>query len=61
MENEQNMPFQSEGGCVLDFSKMFSMILKPNLFNYFLKFFTLNKFYRLWDSAVVAFEIIQNE
>jgi hypothetical protein len=23
--------------------------------------FTLNKFYRFWDSAFVAFEIVQNE
>ncbi len=36
MENEQDMPFQSEGGCVLDFSKMFSKILKLKFFNYFL-------------------------
>jgi hypothetical protein len=27
----------------------------------FFWFFTLKKFYRFWDSAFVAFEIVQNE
>jgi hypothetical protein len=37
MGNEQDMPFQSENGCILIFFIMFNMILKLKLFNYFFK------------------------
>jgi hypothetical protein len=62
MINEQDMPFQSEEGYTLAFSKMLGMILKFKLFNLFVFcLFTLNKFYTSWDSASVAFDIFQNE
>jgi hypothetical protein len=35
MENEQDMPFQSEGGCALDFFISVQYDLKLKLFNYF--------------------------
>ncbi len=61
MENEQDMPFQSEGGCVLDFFINVQYDLKLKFFNYYFWLFTLNKFYKFWDSTFVAFEVVQNE
>jgi hypothetical protein len=62
MENEQNMPFQSEGGCPLNFFINVQYDLKLQLFNYcFFLLFTLKFFYRFWYNAFVAFEIVQNE
>ncbi len=62
MENEQDMAFQNEGGCALDFfisvQYDFEALVPELLFSWL---FTLNKFYRFWDSAFVAFEIVQNE
>jgi hypothetical protein len=62
MENEQDMPFQSEGGCVLDFFINVQYDFETYAFQLlFFLFFTLNKFYKFWESAFVAFEIVQNE
>jgi hypothetical protein len=56
------MPFQSEGGCVLDFFISVQYDFEASTFQLFLFLIcTLNKFYRFWDSACVAFEIVQNE
>jgi hypothetical protein len=56
------MPFQNEGGCALDFfisvQYDFETLALQLLFFWFL---ILNKFYRFWNSAFVAFEIVQNE
>jgi hypothetical protein len=56
------MPFQNEGGCALDFFINVQFDFEASALQ-LLFFFTFhfNKFYRFWDSAFVAFEIIQNE
>jgi hypothetical protein len=62
MENEQDLPFQSEEGCALDFFHQCS-IWFWNLSSSTIVFLllTLNKFYRFWNNTFVAFEIVQNE
>ncbi len=59
MENEQDMPFQSEGGCALDFFINVQYDFEVSVLQLF--FFIVNKFYRFWDNTFIAFEIIQNE
>jgi len=54
------MPFQSEGGFALDFFISVQYDFEALALQLFW-LFTLNKFYKFWDSAFVAFEIIQNE
>ncbi len=62
MDNEQDMPFWSEGGCALDFFISVQYDFEASTLQLlFLLFFTLNKFYRFWNSAFVAFKIVQNE
>ncbi len=62
MENEQNMPFQSEGGHALDFFINVQYDFEASALQLlFFWLFILNKFYRFWHSAFVAFEIVQNE
>ncbi len=59
MENEQDMPFQSEGGCALDFFISVQYDFEASTLQLlFFWLFTLSKFYRFWDSAFVAFEIV---
>jgi len=56
------MPFQSEGGCALDFFINVQYDFEASALQLlFFLLFTLNMFYRFWHSAFVAFEIIQNE
>jgi hypothetical protein len=50
MADEQDMLFQSERGCALDFFKVFNMILKLQLFNYCFFYFSLS-------SSFIDFEI----
>jgi len=56
MENQQDMPFQSEGGCDLNFFINVHYDFEALVLQlwFFLKFI-LNKLYRFWDSAFVAF------
>jgi hypothetical protein len=62
MENEQDMPFQNEGGHALDFFINVYYDFETSAFQLlFFLLFTFNKFYRFWDSTFVAFEIVQNE
>jgi hypothetical protein len=61
MENEQDMPFQCEGGCALYFFISVHYDFEASALQLLLFWlFTLN-FYRFWDNTFVAFEIVQNE
>jgi hypothetical protein len=62
MENEQDMPFQSERGFAFIFfiSAQYNFEALALQLLFFL-LFILNKFYRFWNSTFVAFEIVQNE
>ncbi len=62
MENEQDMPFQNEGGCALDFfiNVQYDFEVSTLQLLFFL-LFTSNKFYKFWNNTFVAFEIVQNE
>jgi hypothetical protein len=47
MENEQDMPFQNEGGCALDIFISVHYDFEASTFQLlFFLLFTLNKFYR---------------
>jgi len=47
MQNEQDMPFQSEGGCALDFFINVHYDFEASAFQlFFFLLFTLNFFYR---------------
>ncbi len=62
MEYEQNMPFQSEGGCALDFFISVQYDFEAYALQLLVfSLLTFNKLYRFWDSAFLAFEIVQNE
>jgi len=52
--------FQSEGGCVLNFFISVQYDFEASaLWLLFCLLFTLNKFYRFWDSACVAFGLFK--
>jgi hypothetical protein len=56
------MLFQNEGDCALDVFISFQYDFEASALQLlFFWLFTLNKFYKFWDSAFVAFEIIQSE